>query len=370
MTVLLFACFLFLCLLATYITKLTVYKFQVQPDLNSHNEAIDKYLPDFEADRMTVAASSLSMPSLSGSDAGDQLNDQIPWKFFRDQTAKLVIEKRITDLLQSGGTEWSSLGPETYLGLDFSWLTKNFNYSYWSIWNSNQIKNQFDGSALKPSEIPVPDYDQLLYWAQLRYLHGLHNNDLLAAQSEVRQLAHLIETNESALATRTALQIFALETKIALNEKAIAAGFEPIPADLLKKVQAMIWFYESAAHPATRDDLVRKITSYKEPHFGLCGVIARYSWIEAVDVFRPLPFRDTSKILDKFAKSSDCRRQYDQYLYQTPSPDVLLANHAFFKKMAGQKYLYFLFQDTIGLIIDTSTMTDSALFYRQAKKAG
>jgi hypothetical protein len=363
------ACLVFAGVSTLYIIKYATFKIQVQPALQRHNETISTWLTDFEADRIAAADSILSMPVMTDADAGADLNRKVAWKNNPEKgitIPELQLSSGLMDRLAAA--DWTAPDHTLVDGLDFSWMTASLTSSRWSFWAAEPVNHFFRPDHTVMSPPPHPDYDQLVAWAKLRYLHGLLNNDLLAAQSENRHLARLIETNEHPAATQAAMAIIALEQQVAAAPQATAAEFEPFPADLLHRIAAMLAFFESAAHPATRDDLVRKIVAFKEPHFGLCGVLAGYAFVRAVEVYRPIQFRDTTKILDKFAQTSQCRREYETHLAVRIKPGQKLAAHPFLKTMASKEFSYLLFKDTIGLIVDLSSVTDAGRFYRDGKK--
>lgn len=362
------ACLVFAGVSILYVIKYATFKLQVQPVLERHNETVSTWLTDFEADRIAAAESILSMPVVTDADAGDGLNSKVSWSqeipgdsSRRTLALPPVLMEKLTSL------NWEIPDRTLVEGLDFSWMTNNLGFSRWSIWTAEPVNQFFQPGQASPSQPLHPDYDQLVAWAKLRYVHGLINNDLLAAQSENRHLARLIETNEHPAATQAAMAIIALEQEIAAIPQAVTAEFEPFPARLLHRIAAMLAFFESAAHPATREDLVRKIVAFKEPHFGLCGVLAGYAFVRSVEVYRPIQFRDTTKILDKFAKTSHCRREYESHLTVSILPRQKLAAHPFLKTMAAKEFSYLLFKDTIGLIVDLSSVTDAGRFYRDGK---
>lgn len=359
-------CTAFVATLAIYAIKYSTFKFTILPQLENHNEAMETYLSDFERDHRIVAENALSIPDFTNKDAGLVLNTRIPWTVGTHLSSALSLSKSVTKLLESASDQWVDIEPSIYVGLNFDWMTENIPYNYWVVWNNQLLKDHFTAS---PVEIPVPqpDYSQLLNWAKLRYIHALNNNDLLAAQSEIRHLAKLIETHETSAASDTSIKIFKLEAIVSKTTQAKAVDYVPLSEDLMRRLDATSRYLDSVLHPTTREDIVKNLVSFLKPQFGLCGKLAHYSLIRSIDIFRPNQFKDSIKILDRFAKTAPCRREFEDYLLYETSAQAFLVGHPFFSAMNKNKVSRILFNDSIGLIVDASTRPIGPFVYRSVK---
>jgi hypothetical protein len=126
-------------------------------------------------------------------DAGPLIGPRVRWLLATSTgTSSVSTPYKMPDatVVEALGDRWANAGPETWAGLDFSWMAQLGDYDFWDV-ERNSV-------APDPRFFwdPEPDSQDLWAWTKLRIAKGVHDGDMGTAARDVQELARLCFTAE------------------------------------------------------------------------------------------------------------------------------------------------------------------------------
>lgn len=160
---------------------------------------------------------------------------------------------------------WPSLRDEAILQADVKWLGELSSAGYW---DTDEALRSVPYDALQE---PVPDTAALLSAAKVRLIQGLADGGVVAAATDVRELARLTFTNESLLSNMVGVGILKIERRA--HEAAVQAGLDvtgwtPVPEADAARLKALLWAAPAMTSVVATDALAQHV-----PRVGQCAAL-------------------------------------------------------------------------------------------------
>lgn len=152
---------------------------------------------------------------LSGQNAGEFLNDRLPWRgagLPENQKVQLSLPESLRSENLTAAADRRGLEEMAerlkVTEFDFRWMKELANFDYWEILSANSHALRYTHTGLSFSGMPVPDFGIVVLWVRLRLLDGYVRRDLVQALAETQKLGELTYSTETLIGTSVGLSIF------------------------------------------------------------------------------------------------------------------------------------------------------------------
>jgi hypothetical protein len=281
---------------------------------------IQKYFPQMKADAELLSREPFfSTASQGKSDAATFLNPLVAWDDSQRETA-LRLPEEIAQSLKAN-SKWMEMQIDWQKhALDFTWFTKLHSFDYWNYDASGP--KYLDSVTFPTGSEPLPDYNLLQSWAKLRLLKGRDDKDLSSALKDVRQLARLIMTGDTLVATNVAIAILGSEEsmlKYTHENSGQSVQWKLIPLEERKVAKRLFWAAKALLDPRVPEKYAESFLSLKA---SVCQGMneALTESLGYRPLLRNVQFAHYAKMDQLLTKtSSSCRSGYTQRVWADSS---------------------------------------------------
>jgi hypothetical protein len=314
--------------------------------VSAHRELIARHLDTFLEDQRILSGISFFTPSVGQSDAGEFLNDLMPWcdaggceppYEFMSSSKAALYPKEWLNAVPRKGVEWLTSNSNEFESLsntqiDLSWLPKLERYDHWDIFGHGRLS---DALRERPEKLdwlrlPLPRFSVLHFYARARLRSGLRDHDFPKALKEVRQLARLMETTETLVGGLSSVTL--LNDERDAYEEAVrqgeikASAWTPISSELTRRARRALYGYGQLFSAFSDPELMQHLAGSPDAVAGRCaalfeGLMAQ-SWLHSYYSERyPFEVDLTSGLqaIDRAAQAPNgCRLSYARRIWSHP----------------------------------------------------
>lgn len=225
-------------------------------------------------------------------DAGPFLNRQVEWSIasgieaheklfiFLLRAPTIQAPKEASEHLSRKKKEWLQL---KNIGLDadidFRWMQKLSRYDHWDYFSWDPMQKALaDLGRVSWWTIPTPNLSSLRPLVQLRLLRGLRTGEMIPALQEVRQLARLVYTNETLLASLVSISFLDLERAAfeqAVRDKILRKqDWLPISKEITTRAHRSIFAYAELFQIGNAEGIIETVLRESGGTAGYCSALS------------------------------------------------------------------------------------------------
>ncbi len=294
------------------------YRLYIKPGKDQKLRDSQTFISKYIADQKYISSTYLPTSAGTKRDAGLFLNNKIPWL---DYGANEAVQKplSLSPTLLANLKEWKGRWPQMassvpWQQLDFSWMGSLQEYDHWDIHKECQGCVHSEIRTRGFLRYLAPDFKHLMGWTRLRLLHGLQTKDVLRASADVRQLAHLIMSQESLVSAMVAQLIFKQE-RVAYdhamqNNMPVDPRWHPLNLEELERAKRVCLTTGAMFNAQTPNQVLLQVFAADAKYYCKCVGLAEGIFTGAIlgSSLRAVVDRKKERVMTNIVGSArDCR---------------------------------------------------------------